>query len=195
MLQQSLFFFFSPGDRCIQSGFWEKTSRWYFCSVTFCLHLTQYSCTSFKHSKPLRVSFLCGWAILDQPIFIEGKTILLDSSYSWARGHGGVIALREIHSGTTRFYNSNCRLFFFFPSLSGLPLEDFCLWRPNQNFCNISLQLLSGAMLDWGAKLRSFELQTVKSEVSKQMNSELFFLTFLALMSFLKGRCSEHTNR
>lgn len=115
MLQQSLFFFLSPGDRCIQSGFWEKTSRWYFCSVTFCLHLTQYSCTSFKHSKPLRVSFLCGWAILDQPIFIEGKTIFLDSSYSWARGHGGVIALREIHSGTTRFYNSNCRLFFFFP--------------------------------------------------------------------------------
>lgn len=117
MLQQSLFFFLSPGDRCIQSGFWEKTSRWYFCSVTFCLHLTQYSCTSFKHSKPLRVSFLCGWAILDQPIFIEGKTILLDSSYSWARAHGGVIALREIHSGTTRFYNSNCRLFFFSQSL------------------------------------------------------------------------------
>lgn len=90
MLQQSLFFFLSLGDRCIQSGLWEETSRGYFCSVEFCLHLTQYSCTSFKHSKPLTGSFLCGWAIPDQPVFTEVKTILLHSSYAWAWGHGGV---------------------------------------------------------------------------------------------------------
>ncbi|KAL2311526.1 hypothetical protein Nmel_003249 [Mimus melanotis] len=32
--------------------------------------------------------------------------------------------------------------------LPGLSVEDLYLWRLNENFCNISLQLFSGAMLD-----------------------------------------------